>query len=104
MENLLQRLIERADEVIQHVSSINEDTQMQDEQVSFGRQSTIAKVKNDISVVSRGGRDQQDMIIMDLKLHYEEKLEQLKQDLAKERSKNKKYQNFITQRTMGGAN
>jgi len=47
---------------------------MQEEQVSFGRESTIAKVKGDLSVVSRG-RDQHDLIIMDLKLHYEDKLE-----------------------------
>ena len=37
-------------------------------------------------------------MITDLKLHYEDQLEKLRSDLTKERSKNRKYLNFIAQR------
>lgn len=58
---------------------------MQDEQLSFGRESTILKNRGDLSMASRG-KDHQDLYI-DMKLHYEEQLEKMRQDLNKERSK-----------------
>jgi hypothetical protein len=38
------------------------------------------------------------MVITDLRLDYENQLEKLRSDLNKERSKNRKYQNFIASR------
>ncbi len=70
---------------------------MHEEMVSFGRESTIIKNKGDISIISRS-REQNDMAITDLKLHYEDQLEKLRSDLNKERSKNRKYLNFIASR------
>ena len=72
---------------------------MSDEIASFAREITIHK-NRDTSILSRG-RDNPD-IITDLKLRYEEQLEKLRVDLQKERSKNKKFLTFFTQRAGTG--
>ena len=64
---------------------------------SFGRESTIIRNRGDLSIISRS-RDQNVMAITDLRLDYENQLEKLRSDLNKERSKNRKYQNFIASR------
>ena len=70
---------------------------MQEEMASFGRESTIIRNRGDISIISRS-KEQNVMVITDLRLDYENQLEKLRSDLNKERSKNRKYQNFIASR------
>jgi len=70
---------------------------MQEGMASFGRQTTINKNRADLSIISRS-IDPNESLILDLKLHYEDQLEKLRSDLNKERSKNRKYVNFIASR------